>query len=83
MSMLDDYAEVVGADVIDHLRQLAEPLRGKRVIHVNSTRVGGGVAEILYKLVPLMEEGARLALPRPLPGVKQRTLAWGQAKAQR
>ncbi len=50
------YASVVGEDVIDHLYQLAEPLRGKRVVHVNSTRVGGGVAEILDKLVPLMSE---------------------------
>lgn len=56
MTMLDEYAEVAGADVIDHLRQLAEPLRQKRVVHVNSTRVGGGVAEILTKLVPLMNE---------------------------
>ncbi|MFC1573104.1 glycosyltransferase [Candidatus Eisenbacteria bacterium] len=50
------YAEVVGEDVIHHLYQLAEPLRGWKVVHVNSTRVGGGVAEILAKLVPLMEE---------------------------
>ncbi len=56
MSMLDAYAEVVGTDVVDHLRQLAEPLRGMKVVHVNSTRVGGGVAEILDKLVPLMCE---------------------------
>jgi trehalose synthase len=56
MSMLDDYAEVAGSDVIAQLRQLARPLAGARVVHVNSTRVGGGVAEILTKLVPLMQE---------------------------
>ncbi len=50
------YAEVVGDDVISHLHQLAEPLRGCKVVHVNSTRVGGGVAEILAKLVPLMQD---------------------------
>lgn len=50
------YAEVAGQDVIDHLRQLARPLAGARVVHVNSTRLGGGVAEILAKLVPLMQE---------------------------
>ncbi|HOE96401.1 MAG TPA: glycosyltransferase [Candidatus Sumerlaeota bacterium] len=55
-SMLEAYAEVAGADVIDQLHQLAEPLRGKRVVHVNSTRIGGGVAEILNKLVPALEE---------------------------
>lgn len=56
MSMLDSYANVAGADVVEHLRQLARPLHGKRVVHVNSTRAGGGVAEILNKLVPLMRE---------------------------
>lgn len=55
-NLLESYAEVAGADVVSHLQQLAEPLRGIRVVHVNSTRVGGGVAEILEKLVPLMRE---------------------------
>jgi trehalose synthase len=53
---LSDYAEAAGADVIDQLRRLARPLIGKTVVHVNSTRVGGGVAEILVRLVPLMQE---------------------------
>lgn len=56
MNLLDGYAPVAGADVIDQLRQLSDPLRGLRVVHVNSTRVGGGVAEILAKLVPLKRE---------------------------
>lgn len=55
-TMLDRYAEVVGRDVIHHLRQLARPLSGLRLVHVNSTRLGGGVAEILHKMVPLMQE---------------------------
>jgi len=55
-SPLDAYAEVVGQDVVAHLRQLAQPLQGMKVVHVNSTRLGGGVAEILEKLVPLMRE---------------------------
>jgi len=54
--MLDDYAAVAGADVIHHLEQLANSLKGKTVVHVNSTRVGGGVAEILDKMVPLSRE---------------------------
>ncbi|MFH1277530.1 MAG: glycosyltransferase [Candidatus Eisenbacteria bacterium] len=54
--ILDAYAKVVGADVMNHLRQLAKPLRGMKVVHVNSTRVGGGVAEILDKLIPLKRE---------------------------
>jgi len=56
MSILDDYARIAGLDVITHLRQLAASLAGAKVVHVNSTRVGGGVAEILTKLVPLMQE---------------------------
>lgn len=54
--LLDAYAAVVGEDVIEQLRQLSAPLRGRRLVHVNSTRIGGGVAEILDKLVPLMAE---------------------------
>src|SRR5690606_36194095 len=54
--LLEAYAKVTGEDVIDHLRQLTESMRGMSVVHVNSTRVGGGVAEILHKLVPLMNE---------------------------
>jgi len=56
MGVLERYAEVAGPDVIEHLRQLAALLKGMKVIHVNSTRKGGGVAEILQKLVPLMQE---------------------------
>jgi trehalose synthase len=55
-NMLDAYADIVGADVIRHLRQLAESLRGKTLVHVNSTRLGGGVAEILEKMVPLTRD---------------------------
>ena len=54
--LLDAYAGIVGQDMINHLRQLARPLQGMKIVHVNSTRVGGGVAEILTKLVPLMQE---------------------------
>jgi len=54
--MLEQYTEITGAAAIAQLRQLAAPLAGSRVVHVNSTRSGGGVAEILNKLVPLMSE---------------------------
>jgi len=53
---LDDYVKVVGGESIAHLRQLASTLSGLTVVHVNSTRYGGGVAEILDRLVPLMRE---------------------------
>jgi trehalose synthase len=54
--MLDQYASIAGEHVVDQLRQLVKPLKGIRVVHVNSTRKGGGVAEILHKLVPLKQE---------------------------
>jgi trehalose synthase len=56
MTSLVDYAAVAGEDVVEHLRQLAALLQGLRIVHVNSTRFGGGVAEILTKLVPLQQE---------------------------
>lgn len=56
MQGIEAYTGIVGADVIDQLRQLAAPLQGLKVVHVNSTRAGGGVAEILAKLVPFMNE---------------------------
>jgi trehalose synthase len=51
---LTDYAPVVGDDVIAELEQLARPLRGARVLHVNATAFGGGVAEMLHTIIPLM-----------------------------
>lgn len=54
-NMLDRYGEVTGREGIHHLEQLAEPLKGAKVVHVNSTREGGGVAEILHKLIPLKQ----------------------------
>jgi trehalose synthase len=54
--LLDKYTLITGESIIHHLRQLSKPLKGKKVVHVNSTRVGGGVAEILNKLVPLMND---------------------------
>ena len=56
MGKLEFYADIVGHDVIDHLYQLSSLLKNIKVIHVNSTRKGGGVAEILEKLVPLSQE---------------------------
>ncbi len=53
---LADYTHIVGRDLVDEIRALAEPLRGRRVVHVSATAFGGGVAEILYTLVPLMAD---------------------------
>jgi len=53
---LDDYAAVVGAERVALLRRLAAPLQGLRVVVVNSTKQGGGVAEMLHRHVPLLCE---------------------------
>ena len=53
---LEKYADVVGAGEIEELRALAKHLRGRSIEMINSTAVGGGVAEILNRLVPLAEE---------------------------
>jgi len=53
---LDEYAALLGQGEIDELRVLAKPLRGRSIEMINSTAVGGGVAEILNRLLPLAEE---------------------------
>jgi len=53
---LDDYASIIGQGQVDALRFLARELKGKTIQMVNSTSVGGGVAEILNRLVPLLSE---------------------------
>jgi trehalose synthase len=53
---LDDYQSVIGQANLDALRFLARDLKGKTVKMVNSTAVGGGVAEMLNRLVPLLTE---------------------------
>jgi trehalose synthase len=53
---LADYSGVIGAGEVAELRSLAKPLEGRSVVMINSTAVGGGVAEILNRLVPLADE---------------------------
>ena len=53
---LDDYEPIIGKPELDELRFLARPLRGKTVKMVNSTSMGGGVAEMLNRLIPLLGE---------------------------
>jgi trehalose synthase len=53
---LADYTHIAGKELIAQIRELAEPLAGKRVLHVSATAFGGGVSEILYTVVPLMRD---------------------------
>jgi len=53
---LDDYESVIGQGEVDALRFLAHERKGKTLKMVNSTAVGGGVAEMLNRIVPLLSE---------------------------
>ncbi|MGH3102646.1 MAG: glycosyltransferase [Gaiellaceae bacterium] len=53
---LGDYATIATRGLMAEIRRLADPLAGKRVVHLSATAFGGGVAEINYTLVPLMAD---------------------------
>lgn len=50
---IEDYRSIVGTGEVESILELAERVKGAKVIHVNATSYGGGVAEILKNLVPL------------------------------
>jgi trehalose synthase len=52
---LSDYEGVAPAGTVEFIQRLAERVKGKSLLHVNSTRYGGGVAEILSRLIPLLK----------------------------
>jgi trehalose synthase len=53
---IDDYRRVAPPGGIDMLLRLAERVRGRRLLHVSGGRFGGGPAEILHTLVPMMAD---------------------------
>jgi trehalose synthase len=53
---LKNYDKIIGEAEVERIYSLAERLNGRSVIHVNSTSFGGGVAEILRRLIPLMQD---------------------------
>lgn len=53
---LNEYREIVGDKIVDQIYEESKDLDGKHVTHINSTFMGGGVAEILNTMVPLMNE---------------------------
>jgi trehalose synthase len=53
---LADYRSIIRRELYDEVVELGERLKGARVLHVSATSFGGGVAEILYTLVPLMRD---------------------------
>lgn len=56
MPNISEYEPIVGPNTIEELRLLAGKLQGKVIQNINSTAVGGGVAEILNRMVPLLQE---------------------------
>lgn len=56
MPNINDYVDIVGQDIIDELHILGNKLQDKTVQNINSTAVGGGVAEILTRMVPLLKQ---------------------------
>jgi trehalose synthase len=68
---LGDYASLVSRGLMDEIRRLAEPLAGKRVVHVSATAFGGGVAEINYTLVPLMADAGLAVEWRIIRGAEE------------
>ncbi|MFH1453117.1 MAG: glycosyltransferase [Armatimonadota bacterium] len=56
MREIKDYADIVGKSVIDELYLLGEKLKDRVIQNINSTPVGGGVAEILIRMIPLLKQ---------------------------
>jgi trehalose synthase len=56
MSQLDHYQEIAPKGTIEILKRLAQKISQKRILHINSTKLGGRVAEILCSLVPLLQD---------------------------
>src|SRR5436853_2315840 len=53
---LVDYRSIIGQTAYEELQSLSKLLKGKRIAHVNATSYGGGVAELLHSIVPLMRD---------------------------
>ena len=56
MSKIRDYVPIAGESTIEELFLLAERLKGKMIQNINSTAVGGGVAEILIRMLPFLQD---------------------------
>jgi trehalose synthase len=71
MSCLDDYREVVPKGTVDFLKRLGEQVKGKRILHINSTKLGGGVAEMLRSSIPLLENLGIETQWQTIPGTEE------------
>ena len=51
---LDDYRDIAPKGTVDFLYRLSDLVKGRSFLHVNAVRYGGGMAEILRRLVPML-----------------------------
>jgi trehalose synthase len=56
MINIEDYSPIIGQGAVEELFLLAKKLEGKSILNINSTAVGGGVAEILTRMIPLLKQ---------------------------
>jgi trehalose synthase len=68
---LADYNSLIGRSLAEEIRTLAEPLKGRRMLHLSATAFGGGVAEIQYTLIPLMIDAGIEAEWRVIQGQEE------------
>ncbi|EZQ06576.1 glycosyl transferase family 1 [Candidatus Acidianus copahuensis] len=54
--MIEKYEKIIGEDELYAIYKVAERLKDFSILHINSTKAGGGVAEILNRMVPLMKD---------------------------
>ena len=77
---LADYTHLAGRQLVEDIREMAEELRGLKVLHLSATAFGGGVSEILYTLVPLMRD-AGIDADWQIIGRSTSTPNWSQTNA--
>ena len=65
---IEDYMPIVGKGEVASILELAERVRGAKVLHINATAYGGGVAEMLKSLVPLARSVGLNAIWQVLKG---------------
>lgn len=53
---IEEFRGIVADEVISELQDFARPLRDLRVLHINSTEYGGGVAEVLLAQMPMLDD---------------------------
>lgn len=53
---LQDFKNIVGKNKVERIKKMGQKVNGSKILHLNSTYDGGGVAEILSNMIPLMRD---------------------------